>query len=101
MNTETLIQKLELNWDSNGFLDSVRRGNFDSIAGQAFLDLLKGISIPDDELVPKRLLSLLWYLPSFLEWQKERIEEVSGRQTEYGHFVTEVQNVLEAVLGVP
>lgn len=102
MNTEELIQDLESHWSTDGFLDTIRRGNFDASAGQRFLELLRGISIGDDQLIPKRLLSLLWYLPLFLEWQKERITEMaSSKAASYERFVTEVQNVLEEVLGVP
>jgi hypothetical protein len=40
-------------------------------------------------------------LPSFLEWQKERVRDRSGNQPAYNQFVTEVYNTLETVLGVP
>ena len=102
MNIEELIQKLTSHWDTDGFLDTVRRGNFDADASLSLLDLLRGITIGEDELISKRLLSLLWYLPSFLEWQKQRVAEISPAQTSaYERFVTEVHNTLEDVLGVP
>jgi hypothetical protein len=102
MRTDELIQTLESHWDADGFLDAVRRGKFDPDAGRAFLDYLHRIAIDEDELVPKRLLSLLWYLPLFLEWQKARIEELNPSEVaSYGRFVTEVHNILEEVLGIP
>jgi hypothetical protein len=52
-------------------------------------------------MVPKRLVSLLWYLPSFLAWQTERIAEKDGDRAAYERFVTEVFNALEQALGVP
>ena len=102
MNIEDLIQNLEMHWDSGGFLDAVRRGKFVPGDAAAFLGLVGGISIAEEQSVPKRLLSLLWYLPSFLEWQKERVTEVSPEQAEtYERFVTQVHNTLEQVLGIP
>lgn len=102
MSIDDLIQNLETHWDSDGFLDAVRRGHFVPSDANAFLGLVRGIAIGEDESVPKRLLSLLWYLPSFLEWQKERVAETSPAQAPaYERFVTEVHNVLEEVLGIP
>jgi hypothetical protein len=101
MNTSELIQNLEAAWDTGGFLELVRRGTYEEPAGKAFLSLLRSISIDDSDLVPKRLLSLLWYLPSFLEWQKERVADVGSDAEAYSRFVTEVHNILEDVLGFP
>jgi hypothetical protein len=101
MNPGELIGKLDAAWDCDGFLGGIRRGQFNPDAGAAFLGLLESIVIGDDELVPKRLLAQLWYLPSFLEWQKHRVAEFNGKTEAYDRFVTEVYNVLERVLGVP
>jgi len=95
-----VIQKLENCWDCDGFLDQIRRGVFDPLEGEEFQDILRSIDIAEESMVPKRLLSLMWYLPSFLEWQKERVAE-NGKGEEYERFVTEIQNMLEEILGVP
>src|ERR1700734_3834223 len=101
MNTNELTERLEHEWDVDGFLWNIRQGRFSLDDGKKFLSFLKQIEIDDNAQIPKRLLSLLWYLPPFLEWQKERVGERSGNQAEYGRFVTEVYNALETVLGVP
>jgi hypothetical protein len=101
MNTIELIEKLDAAWDSDGFLDNIRHGYFDPEAGKAFVSLLKTVYIGDEELIPKRLLSQLWYLPSFLEWQKERVAETSGVLNDYKRFIVDVHNSLEIVIGVP
>ncbi|HEX3627408.1 MAG TPA: hypothetical protein VH280_18535 [Verrucomicrobiae bacterium] len=101
MNTNELIRRLESEWDVDGFLWNVRQGYFSPDDGQKFLSFLKQIEIDDNAEIPKRLLSLLWYMPSFLEWQKERVGERSGNRAAYERFVTEVFNTLEIVLGVP
>jgi hypothetical protein len=47
------------------------------------------------------MLSLVWYIPSFLEWQKERVLEHGGDEVLYEKFITDVQNSMEISLGVP
>jgi len=101
MTIGAIIKQLETEWDTNGFFDRVRNGDYDVIRGQMVLAVLRAIKIGDDDMVPKRLLSLLWYLPSFLAWQSERIAEKGGDEPAYEHFVTEVDNILQEVLGVP
>jgi len=101
MTIAAIIEQLEAEWNMNGFFDRVRNGDYDVTRGQAVLATLRAISIGDEETVPKRLLSLLWYLPSFLSWQTERIAERGGDRGAYERFVTEVINTLQEVLGVP
>lgn len=102
MKIENLIQSMEKEWDIDGFLGNLRQGIFNPSAGDDFLALLSTISIEENEFIPKRLLSLLWYLPLFLEWQRERVAEVSGERVSlYVRFITQVQNLLEQKLGVP
>jgi len=96
-----IIEQLEIEWNTNGFFDRVRNGDYDATLGQAVLSVLCAIKIGDEDMVPKRLVSLLWYLPSFLTWQTERIAEKGGDQVAYERFVTEVETTLQGVLGVP
>lgn len=102
MNAKQLVLYLETQWDEGGFLDALRRGAFDERSSIEFIDSLKSASISNEDFVPKRLLSLTWYLPIFLIWQKERVSEISGIDiSRYERFVTQVESVLEEVLGVP
>lgn len=101
MNTKNLIERLEAEWDTGGFLGQLRLGKFAPDGAAHFLDLLGQIDIGKDEAVPKRALSLLWYIPSFLAWQRERVEERGGNVDAYSRFVTDVHNRLEEALGVP
>ena len=101
MDIGAIVEELEAEWDTNGFFDRVRNGEYDAARGQAVLATLRAISIGDEEMVPKRLVSLLWYLPSFLAWQTERIAERGGDRTSYERFATEVLTTLQEVLGVP
>ncbi|UGX95778.1 hypothetical protein G6321_00011810 [Bradyrhizobium barranii subsp. barranii] len=101
MTIAAIIEQLETEWNTDGFFDRVRNGDYDATRGQAVLAILRAIKIGDEKMVPKRLLSLLWYLPSFLAWQTERIAEKGRDRTAYERFVTEILNTLQEVLGVP
>ena len=95
------VEQLDYEWSEEGFLGSLRTGTFLPTDAARFLSLLRGIRIPDDALVPKRALSLLWYLPSFLMWQSDRVAARGGDGVAFDRFVTDVHSVLEEVLGVP
>jgi hypothetical protein len=101
MDTQAAVQALEEAWDTAGFLGMVRTGCYVRAEGEKFLQLLRSIELQPDACIPGRLVALLWYLPSFLEWQKPRIAEKGGDVQSYARFVTEVHNHLEELLGVP
>lgn len=95
------IEELESAWDIDGFLWHLRQGRFDTDEASRFLDLLKRIELPKDEPIPKRVVSLLWYLPSFLWWQRTRVAGNALDVGAYDRFSTEVHNTLEVILGTP
>lgn len=97
----TIVDQLDAEWGTEGFLGQLRTGVFAQENAARFLGLLNSIDIPDESMVPKRALSLLWYLPSFLVWQRERVIEQGGDIAAFDRFVTDVHNTLEDVLGVP
>jgi hypothetical protein len=101
MTIAAIIEQLETEWNAGGFFDRVRDGNYDASRAQGVLAVLRAIKIGNEEMVPKRLVSLLWYLPSFLAWQTERVAEKGGDRDAYKRFMTEVDNTLQEVLGVP
>lgn len=101
MNADQLVIELDVAWDDGGFLEGLRRGVYAPSEGQRFLALLSSVIIEDDEMIPKKLLSQIWYLPSFLEWQAERIAAAGKNLEDYRRFITEIHNTLERVIGVP
>jgi len=101
MTLDDLIRALDAAWDIPGFLGHLREGQFSEAEAAAFLKLLQSIDLGAERCVPKRLVSLLWYLPSFLQWQEERVAERGGDLQAYRRFTTKAHNILEEVLGVP
>jgi hypothetical protein len=96
------IKILEAAWaEPDGFLYKVRQGQYDPNKGQEFLAGLSKIRLPDDEPFERRLVSLLWYIPSFLGWQKQRIIEKGGDVADYEQMSAQAMNIIEEALGVP
>lgn len=98
---EQIIEQLENEWDRDGFLGRLRQGKFDPVEGDKFLEFLEQINLSEVNSVPKRFLSLIWYLPIFLTWQRDRVSDVSSNIEEYEKFITNVHNSLEESLGTP
>jgi len=101
MTVDEVCIQLEAAWDDGGFLGQLRDGNFDADSGTAFLRLLSAIRIDEDSLLPARMLSLIWYVPLFLEWQEKRVSQNGMDSVTYRNYVATVISTLEEVLGVP
>jgi hypothetical protein len=102
MNQSETISRLELEWElPAGFFARLRAGDFDEKRAPEILGVISELGLGDDEGVQRRLVSLLWYLPLFLEWQKERVAEQGGAVDGYGLFVNQMTSALEEKLGVP
>lgn len=96
------IVRMERAWNPpNGVLWSIRTGHYDPGDGDRFLELLKSIRFSEEEPIPRRLVSLIWYVPIFLEWQRARIRETGADSESYCLFVDQVCNEIESILGVP
>lgn len=94
------IEELEKAWsDEQGFLFELRMGLFSSDKAKDFLSMIQLIEAEDVELVSRRAVSLLWYLPLFLGWQVERVDPKDHAELE--KLITSVENHLSIVLGVP
>lgn len=101
MDINEVISILDQAWSDQGFLGRLREGLFTVEDGDRFLSFLRSIDITEDSLLPKRFMSLMWYLPLFLRWQLERVQKHSGHSVAFDDFITKVDNTLEQVLGVP
>ena len=97
-----LIDALEMEWSKDsGFLGLLRGGEFSDEGLERLLGLLNKINISEQETVNRRLVSLLWYIPIFMGWQRERLEENGMDVSKLDVAITEITNRLEYVLGVP
>jgi hypothetical protein len=103
MSVEQVIEALEAEWSpEDGFFWQVRQGNFEGVAFERAMHTLSMISFAENAELPRRIVSLLWYVPLFMRWQIERVQEKSGGDTRaYEDAVTTMTNEVERILGVP
>jgi len=100
-NLQKWLTSLENAWAENGFLWKVREGNFDDQQGEEFINFLRNIEIRTEQMLSRRFVSLIWYVPLFLTWQTERVIEMGGDRALYEQFNNRVLEVVENILGVP
>lgn len=94
------VEVLESAWsEEDGFLFRLRVGEFETAKSASFLATLRKIDADQDNVLNRRAVSLLWYVPLFLEWQRERIDKKYW--SELNLLITSVTNEVERLLGVP
>lgn len=102
MAVTNLIERLETEWSlEEGFLGLLREGRFSDDGLSRLLNLLDEIKPSESEFIERRLVELLWYMPIFMGWQKERLQENGISPEKLSSAITEVENRLEIALGVP
>lgn len=94
---------LEAQWSKpDGFLGRARDGNFDEQQAEDFIRQLADIQLSaSDPVIDRRLVALIWYIPTFLSWQEERIAEKGGQASAFGQIVNRIHGMVEDILGVP
>lgn len=99
---EAAIPKVESLWDlPDGGLYRLREGEYMPGLGQEIADVLSSIEVDEQGVLPRRLVSLTWIIPTFMEWQIERVEERAGDVAALRRDITLVGNELNRVLGFP
>jgi hypothetical protein len=102
MNVEDIIQRLDLEWDQpDGFLGRLRAGDFDSPGLERLLNILESIKFEDEQTINRRIVALIWFIPLFMTWQRERVEEHGGDSIELDAAFHRILNAIYAILGVP
>jgi hypothetical protein len=102
MSYEKEIEALESEWSpEDGFFWRVRQGHFNANDFERALKKVSAINIEEDADVPRRVVSLLWYIPLFMQWQVERVQENKGDVKVYTAAITTMTNEIERLLGVP
>ena len=103
MNLRDFIPIMESEWEpERGFFWRVRQGQFSKDEFERTLEKIKAIpSASVDAPVPQRLISLLWYIPLFMRWQVERVQENNADVAGYDIAVNKLTNEIERILGVP
>ncbi|NVB83603.1 MAG: hypothetical protein HOV81_34835 [Kofleriaceae bacterium] len=101
MEYERVVELLESEWSDDGFYSHIRDGRFDPAEFARALDKIKSLSFDEDAALPRRVVSLLWYLPLLMQWQRERVRDAGGDTAAYGKAIDLMTNEIERLLGVP
>jgi hypothetical protein len=97
------VDDIEAEWSrEDGFFWCLRQGQFSEDKFNRTMEKLSNLSVADDDAdIPRRLVSLLWYIPLFMQWQVDRVRETGGDVTAYMRAITLATNEIERLLGVP
>jgi hypothetical protein len=99
---EEAVPQIEEFWDlPHGYFYRLRRGDYDPGGAQRFEALLNSIDFGQSLGVPRRLVALIWTVPTFMEWQIERVTEVGGDVEALKRDVVRLRNALNNLLGAP
>lgn len=102
MDIKTAIPKLEQEWERpGGFLGDLRTGHFCEEGFLRVLDILRSVDTTNLDKLDKRFVELTWFIPTFMSWQRERVQESGGDVKILDSAVQQVTELLYQVLGAP
>ncbi|MDB5033811.1 MAG: hypothetical protein JWQ98_1052 [Chlorobi bacterium] len=99
MSQEEMIDTIGAEYEiPNGSLYKLRQGEYDQEGLERLLAKLRMIHLTGD-MIRRDLVSVLWYLPLFISYQRERVEENGYDMKFFDRMEVEVTNLLEEILG--
>jgi hypothetical protein len=102
MTIEVSISAIEEEWEpETGFFWRTRQGDFRKEDFERTLGKLAAVPSVTEQLVPARFVSVVWYIPIFMEWQRDRVRECGVDPTEFERATIKLTNEVERILGVP
>lgn len=104
MDIAAAIPLIEREWELEvGFFGRLHAGVFDTASLERVAKLLESIVIDDTPMIDRRFVALTWYIPQFMRWQREGIEQrqlrIDVRQLELAE--NRLSGLLDRILGVP
>jgi hypothetical protein len=94
--------QLEEQWDiPNGFFYRLRQGDYDPLGAQAVEKILLSVNVEGVAQLPRRFVSLTWWIPTFMEWQMDRVRKQGGDPEALERDIVRLENVFHKILGVP
>lgn len=102
MGLENFIASIESEWEPEaGFFWRIREGDFQKDEFERALQKFAAIPSASNQPVPARLVSVVWYVPIFMQWQVDRMRELRGDLAAYVTAVNKLTAEVERILGVP
>ena len=94
-------EKLDQEWDlDEGFFGKLRRGIFDKDGLRRVTEILESVDTSGDQM-DKRFVSLTWFIPTFMNWQCDRIIDKGDDAPELDSATQTMIELLFRVLGAP
>jgi hypothetical protein len=102
MDYQEAISLVESEWrDDDGFFWNIHQGQFIQTEFDRALYKISSITIPEDAIIPRRLVSLLWFIPLFMTWHETRVTEFGTDAATYKKASNAMTNEIERLLGFP
>ena len=96
---DDLILVLEKAW-SEGFFYELRSGNINENELEQLKQHFDSFSFNDHD-INKEFVSLLWIIPTFITWQKERLLKSGYSEEIINEVYNYFYNKCEDILGIP
>ncbi|MGW4369786.1 hypothetical protein ACWEKT_29475 [Nocardia takedensis] len=97
-----VLEALDAAWDpERGFLGNLRDGRFVPELGDAYLELLGSIEIPEGQRLHPDFVRMLWFAPQFSEWQITRVVDRGADRVQVSKYSNLIWNATTELLGAP
>lgn len=100
--TKAAIRKLQEAWyDPDGGFYLLRNGVLDDNRLNEIVGVLQQVDVGGDVVVDRQFVSLTWLIPSFIEWQRDRVPQDRETLSKLDRIASQMQNQIERILGTP
>jgi len=101
MDIDILINRLQDEWEpETGSLGKLREGFLDPMGLKRLSDLIQSLEVYDRDSIDRRLISLIWFIPMFMEMQVERVKERAYDVHILQFYQHQILNSLFKILGL-
>jgi hypothetical protein len=103
MDQSRIIELLEHEWDlEGGCLGQLRFGVYDREGFERLIGVLRSVDLGNEGYISRRLVSLVWFIPTFVEWHRGRVLELGGGVEELDRQAQIIAGLLlEDIFGPP
>lgn len=106
MNQKQIIMQLESEWDSTstqGFFSQMRKGQLDLVGFERVKNLLDALPSSDEEseTINRRIVELVWFIPTFLRWQRDGWIQEGMETDELDKIIDYFEGRITTILGLP
>ena len=74
MDIQIAIEQLTYEWNpelKHGFFVQLKQGYFSDDGFERVKTILTTVKVPDDPKINRRFVELVWFIPTFVNWQKD------------------------------